>query len=194
MWGRAIAPVAEWVAQALWHSSRSPAKNKGVVSTRLTQRRRSEGRGNDFAATTIPVPRRPKICEVCGAEGIQNRYCGSCAVEVARENMARVALIGHSKPKTSRVKARISKTLSDHAVANSWWSLSSLPAWLNKEFYVQKIHPQLRTVKVREIAEAMRVSQSYAAFIPSGRRNPHPRHWQALAQLVGIASDSSSRS
>jgi hypothetical protein len=186
MWGRAIAPVAEWVAQALWHSSRSLAKNKGVVSTRLTQRRRSEGRGNDFAATTIHVPHRPKICEVCGAEGIQNRYCGSCAVEVARENMAQVALIDHSKPKTSRVKARISKTLSNHAVAISWWSPSSLPAWLNEEFYVQKIQPRLRTLKVREIAQAMQVSQPYAAFIRSGRRCPHPRHWIMLAKLTGI--------
>jgi hypothetical protein len=49
--------------------------------------------------------------------------------------MALVALIGHSKLKTSKVKARISKTLSDHAVANSWWSPSSLPEWLTEEFW-----------------------------------------------------------
>jgi hypothetical protein len=100
--------------------------------------------------------------------------------------MTRVALIGHSKPKTPRAKARISKTLSDHAVANSWWSPSRLPTWLDKEFYVQNIQPQLRTVKVREIAQAMQVSQPYAAFIRSGRRSPHPRHWQALARLAGV--------
>jgi len=101
--------------------------------------------------------------------------------------MAQVALIGHSKPKTSKVKARISNALSDHAVANSWWSPASLPAWLNKEFYVQKIQPQLKTVRVREITHVMRVSQPYAAFIRSGRRRPHPRHWQALAQLVDLS-------
>src|ERR1700747_1247517 len=105
-------------------------------------------------------------------------------VEISRENMSRAALIVHSKPKTSKVKARISKSLSDHAVANSWWSPSSLPAWLNEEFYVQKIQPHLRTLKVREIAQAMRVSQPYAAFIRAGRRRPHPRHWQSLARLV----------
>jgi len=98
--------------------------------------------------------------------------------------MAQVALISHSKPKTARAKARISKTLSDHAVANSWWSPSSLPAWLNEEYYVQRIQPKLKTVKVREIAQAMKVSQPYAAFIRSGRRRPHPRHWDALAKLV----------
>jgi len=102
--------------------------------------------------------------------------------------MAQVALIGHAKPKSSRLKACISKTLSDHAVANTWWSPSSLPARLNEEFYVQRIQPLLRGKKVREIAEVMQVSQPYAAFIRSGRRSPHPRHWQALAQLVGVSN------
>jgi hypothetical protein len=187
-WRRAVAPVAEWVAQALWNSAKKPGSKEAKVPTRLTQRRRSEGRGNNFAARPSRVPPRKRICEVCGAEGVQNRYCRSCAVEVSRENMAQVALIGHAKPKTLQQKARISKTLSDHAVANSWWSPSSLPAWLNTEFYVQKIQPQLKTVRVREIAQAMQVSLPYAAFIRSGRRRPHPRHWQVLARLTGLIS------
>jgi CRISPR/Cas system-associated endonuclease Cas1 len=187
-WGRAVAPVAEWVAQALWNSSPKHASEKESVPTRLTQRRRSEGRGNHFAAKAIPAPRRPKLCQVCGAEGVQSRYCRSCAVEVSRENMAQVALIGHSKPKSPKVRARISETLSDHAVANSWWSPTSLPAWLTEEFYVQKIQPQLRTVKVREIADALKVSVPYAAFIRAGRRRPHRRHWEKLAELVNVTT------
>jgi CRISPR-associated endonuclease Cas1 len=187
-WARAVAPITEWVAQVLWNSAKKPGNKEERVPTRLTQRHRSEGRGNNFEARPIHVARRKRICEVCGAEGVQNRYCRSCAVEVSRDNMAQVALIGHSKPKTSKVKAHISKTLSDHAVANSWWSPSSLPAWLNQEFYVQKIQPKLKTVKVREIAQAMHVSKPYAAFIRSGRRCPHPRHWANLAQLVGVSN------
>jgi len=124
-----------------------------------------------------------------GTEDGMSRHCRSCAAEVARENMVQVALIVHLKLKTSKVKARISKNLSDHAVANTWWSPSSLPAWLDKEFYVYKIQPQIRTVKVREIARAMQVSEPYAAFIRSGRRSPHPRHWRALADLVGVSPD-----
>jgi hypothetical protein len=81
----------------------------------------------------------------------------------------------------------MSKTLNDHAAANSWWTPSSLPAWLNKEFYVQKIQPQLKTKRVREIGEAMQVSEPYAAFIRSGRRRPHPKDWQALAHLVHVS-------
>jgi hypothetical protein len=34
----------------------------------------------------------------------------------------------------------------------------------------------------------MQVSHPYAAFIRSGRRSPHPRHWKALAGLVGLSN------
>jgi hypothetical protein len=131
-----------------------------------------------------PTPRRTKVCEVCGAEGVKNRYCKSCAVEVSRENMAQVALIGHERPKAKRVKARISKAISEHAVANTWWDSKSLPHWLTKGCYVQRIQPLLRGKKVREIAEAIKVSAPYAAFIRSGRLRPHSRHWLTLAKLV----------
>ena len=167
----------------------SSAKGEQVLPTRLTQRRRSEGRGNKFELKIKSIALVPtKICEVCGAEGVKNRYCKSCAVEAARENMAQVALIGHSRPKTKRVKDRISKRISDHAVANTWWDPKSLPSWLTKECYVQRIQPLLRGKKVREIAEAMQVSQPYAAFIRSGRRRPHPRHWENLAKLVAVTA------
>ena len=98
--------------------------------------------------------------------------------------MAQVALIGHAKPKTSKVKAHISKTLSDHAVANSWWLPSSLPAWLNEEFYVQKIQPQLSTIKVRVISEAMQVSRSYSALIKRGSHAP----WLEIVVRGSVAS------
>ena len=69
----------------------------------------------------------------------------------------------------------------DHAVANTWWDSKSLPTWLTEECYVQRIQPLLRGKKVREIAQAMKVSQPYAAFIRSGRRRPHPRHSRPMS-------------
>src|ERR1017187_4112582 len=186
-WRRLAAPVAEWVAQALWNSSRNSAKGEQILPTRLTQRRKSEGRGNKFELRLNPLPRAAKICQVCGAEGVKNRYCRSCAVEASRENMAQVALLGHMKPKSKVAKARMSRALSDHAVANTWWDPAKMPGWLTEQCYVDKIQPLLRAKMVREIAEVMQVSQPYVAFIRSGRRRPHPRHWEALAKLVGIA-------
>jgi hypothetical protein len=68
-WGRAVAPVAEWVTQALW-SSLDSARKETTLPTRLTQRRRSEGRGNSFKERGDVGPRHPKICAVCGVEGV----------------------------------------------------------------------------------------------------------------------------
>jgi hypothetical protein len=32
------------------------------------------------------------------------------------------------------------------------------------------------------------VSVTHAVAIRAGRRRPHPRHWEALAELVGVAA------
>ncbi len=189
IWRRAVAPIAEWVAQSLWNSHRGPSRAVQQLPTRLTHRRRSEGRGNSFKVQTSTAHRQVKICEVCGVEGVKNRYCRSCAVEASRETMAQAALLGHAKPKSKKAKASISKALSNHAVANTWWKPSSLPNWLNEECYVQKIQPRLGTIKVREIAEVMHVSTPYAALVRAGRRRPHQRHWETLSALVGVSAD-----
>jgi hypothetical protein len=78
--------------------------------------------------------------------------------------------------------------LSDHAVVNTWWSPSSLPVWLNEDYYVKEIQPRLNVLRVGKIAEALKISKPYASFVRSGRRRPHPRHWQALAGLVGVST------
>lgn len=186
MWRRGVAPIAEWVAQALWNSHQGSSGTIQQLPTRLTHRRRSEGRGKDFRLETSPAPRQVKICEVCGMEGVKNRYCRSCAVEVSRKNMADFAVLAHMSTRSKKAKARISRTISNHAVANTWWDSSSLPSWLTEQCYVEQIQPLLRGKKVREIAQAMHVSNPYAAFVRSGRRRPHPRHWQVLAKLAGF--------
>lgn len=190
-WRRLVAPVAEYVAQEIWSSSSMHTSN-GVqhgMATRLTQRNKREVEGGDIPSVKAPKP--DSVCRGCGKNVRRgNHHCRSCATEVSRETMAQVALIGHGTPKTRRVKARISKTLSNHAIANSWWDPKSLPSWLKEECYVQRIQPLLRGKKVREIAEAIQVSKPYAAFVRSGRRRPHPRHWETLAELVGITAES----
>jgi len=186
MWARAVAPIAEWVAQALWNSTQRKGSNQSVP-TRLTQRRKTEGRGKDFATVGIPTPKRMRICEVCGAGGVHNRYCKSCAVEISRETMVQVALIGHATPKTAKRKAQISKKICHHATAITWWSPASLPKWLTQDFLFEKILPRLRGVKVRLIAETLGVSKAYAALIRTGRRRPHPRHWENLAKLAKVS-------
>jgi hypothetical protein len=36
---------------------------------------------------------------------------------------------------------------------------------------------------------ALGVSVTYAVALRAGRRRPHPRHWVALAKLVGVSEN-----
>jgi len=74
-----------------------------------------------------------------------------------------------------------------HAAGKSAWQPSDLPAWLNREFYLQRIQPRLKEVSLSVIASSLSVSIPYAVDIRSGRRVPHPRHWQTLDRIAGAS-------
>jgi hypothetical protein len=64
------------------------------------------------------------------------------------------------------------------------WKPSSQPAWLTAEIYHYKIQPLLAKASSSAIAAKIGVSRWYAGRIRRGYL-PHPRHWLALAKLVG---------
>jgi hypothetical protein len=100
--------------------------------------------------------------------------------------MAEVAHVGRQVARTPKVKARVSRLLSGHAVANTWWNPADMPGWLTEEYYSKEIERRLKLLTVHEIANAIKVSHAYAAIVRAGKRRPHPRHWQAMADLVGV--------
>jgi hypothetical protein len=52
------------------------------------------------------------------------------------------------------------------------------------------ILPRLAAITVPTLARTMDVTEHYAADVRKGRHIPHPMHWQALAELVGVSSPS----
>jgi hypothetical protein len=95
-----------------------------------------------------------------------------------------VALATHSlEAETLRAK-----TQRKHAAALAAWKPSDLPTWLNDEAYRTKIQSALAGTTVPAIATALGISEPHATDIRAGRRIPHPRHWQALAQIVGVSA------
>ncbi len=58
-----------------------------------------------------------------------------------------------------------------------------------EEAYQTRIYSRLADHTVPSIAVALGVTEAYAADIRSGRHRPHPRHWGALAKLVGVSPD-----
>jgi len=184
-WGRSVAPIAEWVAQTLWTSGRKPARSEQMRATRLTQRRRSEGRGKEFIPDGRTAPYPQKICSGCGVMTRKGRLCPGCGREVSREKLIELAKAGRKAALSPESRKKHSETQRRHQAAKLAWTSTPKSAWPTEETYYAKIRPGLAMVPISAIASSIGVSESYAADIREGRYRPHPRHWQALAMLAG---------
>ena len=189
MWRRAVAPFAEFIAQTLWSTIRK-SNREAAPATRLTQRRKREVKKG------VPMPpaepaRRPKnICRVCGKDvSPGRRLCAPCALTSATEEIAKAAPLGRIAAQTPEAQARRADTQRRNSAARWSWDPSSQPAWLTEETYARRIQPRLAEISTSAISSALGVSWVYAKYIRLGQRRPHPRHWHALAQLVGVAAD-----
>jgi hypothetical protein len=185
-WRRAVAPIAEWVAQSFWNDSRKPPRSDRTLPTPLTQRRRSEGRGNEFVPDAAPAHYPKKICFGCGATTRGGKHCPTCGREVSRGQLIEAAKVGRIVAQSAKSQGKRSGTQRQHRAAQLAWRSAPKPAWLTEDIYLAKIHPRLAGVPISTLASTLEVSEPYAADIRAGRRSLHPRHWQALAVLIGL--------
>jgi CRISPR-associated endonuclease Cas1 len=185
-WRRLVAPVAEHVAQQLWSSI--PSASKRPLATRLTQRTKRKAKGSDVPQ--VRVLRADSVCRSCGRivrKG--NHYCQRCAVAVTTENFDS----GRKSAQSPEHLAKRSSTMRRHKQAIRDWNPSDLPAWLTRDVYVKQIQPALASVVKSQIRSMLGVSEPYSSDIRAGKRIPHPRHWQSLAELTGASPDSQGR-
>ena len=186
IWGRAVAPIAEWVARAFWSTIRKPDR---PIATHLTQTNKREAKGPLFV---LPVPRSPRpqaLCRGCGKNITEGRtHCAQCSIEGATERLADVSRLGRVAAQTPEALAKQSDSQRRHSRARSSWEPSSQPAWLTPELFSLKIQPLLSMVATSVIRSTIGVSRWYASQIRQGYQ-PHPRHWQALAELVGVSAE-----
>jgi CRISPR-associated endonuclease Cas1 len=190
-WGRAAGPFAEWLAQTLWNSIRKPTDRNRNVPTRLTQRRRTEGRGKEFVLHFEPTPQPSKICAGCGAATQRGQHCPKCGREISRVKLIELAKVGRIAAQSPEARKKQSATQRRHEAAKRAWRLSQKPTWPDEKSYVEEIQPRLSALTISSLSSSLGVSESYAADIRSGRRRPHSRHWWALAQLVEMSSQRS---
>ena len=190
-WRRLVAPVAEYVAQALASSmskSALPAKaTQRLIATRLTQRKKREVKGSD-----VPVVRHPKpehICSGCG-KLIQDRssHCADCAIDGATQRLALASNVGRIAARSPEARAKRIASRQRHTEAISAWDESMQPAWLTSEVFSKQIQPRLAKFATSVIRSSIGVSRWYAGRIRQGYR-PHSRHWLALATLAGVERD-----
>jgi hypothetical protein len=110
-------------------------------------------------------------------------HCKKCDLQIATRRLVEVARVGRIAGHTPAAIAKEAETQRHHAQARSAWRSTSLPAWLTEQAYGENIQPLLTRTSSSAIAKHIGVSRWYAGRIREGHR-PHPRHWQALAQLV----------
>lgn len=189
-WRRAVAPLAEWIAHTLATGISKPNRNIGPP-TRLTQRHRRDARD---AAPVLPAKaaaRRPDtLCGGCGVRVERGRkHCANCTRPISKDNLSQAARAGRIAAQSTEAQAGRAASQRRHEAAKRDWLPSSLPNWLNNEAYQYQIQPRLAGLTCPAIATSLGISEPYAADIRAGRRRPHPRHWQALAQMVGFLAD-----
>jgi len=189
-WRRALAPFAEGISRSLW-TSLSKRGTSAFPATRLTQNHKRKAKG-------IPIddevrPRKlppPSVCHICGVlikDGF--KYCLPCVPTISRENVAKAAKLGRMNTHNPVAQARRSQTKRRQDAALKSWNPADKPVWLDEKFYREHIKPQLRSIRVPTIQAALSVSEPYALRIRGRGCIPHPRHWLALAKLIGNSPD-----
>jgi CRISPR-associated endonuclease Cas1 len=186
IWRRAVAPVAEWVARAFWSTICKP---DAPFATRLTQGNKRQAKGTPPLPPSIKGPRRENLCRGCGKTIQDGRMnCARCSVDDATKNMLDAARIGRQTANGPEAQEKRAHTQRKNALAQHAWKSSDQPAWLTDTFYSEKVQPVIAAISASVIARQILVSRWYAGRIREGYR-PHPRHWEALAKLVGVSAN-----
>jgi CRISPR-associated endonuclease Cas1 len=182
-WRQSVGPITEWVSRILWSTIRNPGR---LPATHLTQSNRRRAKGEPNLRVIVPQ-RPPHLCRTCGAKiTAGHRFCGTCKVAVTTQELIKAAEKGRLLSHTPEADASRAENRRRNAAAQKAWLSSDQPTWLDEKVYRWTIQPRLASATVPAIRVAIGVSKPYATDIRSGKRLPHPRHWQALARLVGI--------
>jgi CRISPR-associated endonuclease Cas1 len=188
-WAGAVASYAERAAHILWSTTRKPPR-KRYPATPLTQGRRRLAKGGPSSLPPRSAPKPPPVCRGCGTNvRTGHKYCGTCVLAVASENLREAAKLGRVATHSPKAEALRAATQRRQAAARRAWNPSDKPDWLDEKAYREKIQPRLAGVTVPTIVSSIAVSEPYATNVRAGRCIPHPRHWLALARLVGVSRD-----
>ena len=188
VWGKLIAPWAEYVARKLWTRTRA---NSSSIPTRLTQQHRREAKGG-LPAATITMPKPDRVCRGCGKRiRAEHTDCGKCAIDSATKRLVRAAKIGRIAGHTPEALAKEGKSQRRHAEARSSWAASSQPSWLTSETYSEKIQPLLAHASTSTIAS--RIGVSRCRGVSPWVLKPEDIREMFFKDGIGLAFDSLSR-
>ena len=153
----------------------------------MTQAHRRQAKG-----VSCPMPgrqaRHPEnFCVACGSRILPtSKHCAKCSIKSSAESLIAGRELGRRIARGELAQARRKESKRRHDLARRRWSAQAQPDWLNEDTYKNLIQPRLTGASLSQIASALGVSIPYASDIRKRRRQPHPRHWSVLAELVGV--------
>ena len=178
----AVVPVAERVARLLT-TARADERS---LETNLPKRRRPES-FLDKPGVNRPLPPIPRVCERCGrtrTAGIE--ICKKCSDVESAKTFGSVLVQGRRTCNGPEAQAKRAATRRRNAEAERQWKAEDLPTWLTADVFTRRVAPALQTLRTAAVARSLGSTVAYAALVRQGAKTPHPRHWQALANLAGI--------
>jgi CRISPR-associated endonuclease Cas1 len=187
-WRRSIGPIAEGVAAMF---GRGVATGIRRAPTPLTQRHRSDGRGNQRRSPdSLALPRGQvrATCLTCGGPAkAGRRYCLAC-----RPDLTNWANAGTEALQDGRAR-RSDPAHGGEAAAirgEKWRRRRKLEeAWERQHGrsdpseFAERILPGLANVPTRRLVEETGLTRAYCARILKGELIPHPRWWEKLRAL-----------
>ena len=185
IWSRAVVPVAEWIAKQFWSTTQRRTQSTHAP-THLTQAHRRAAKGASSETSVRVAQPTENLCPGCGKKiRSDSKTCVQCGVPTSMKNMLSAARAGRLTANGPEAQAKRATKARKNALAQHSWKPSDQPEWLTPELFAQKVQPLLASVPMSVIRSAIGVSKWYASEIRQGYR-PHPRHWQALSDLVGV--------
>jgi len=149
---------------------------------------------------SLPLP----ICKGCGT-GLtpepdrprrRGAYCPSCLAIRRKElgasmpvhsSVARAdseKLLGVPPTHTSTATSSRRKANAHQRAAQATWEAEHAGEVHDTAWFEREVLTGMQGISLTEIAKATGMSTSSASKVRAGRRVPHPRHWEALAQLA----------
>jgi len=111
------------------------------------------------------------------------REHGLRAIEAARKALAAQATAGNDPRRSTVVNRARGEAISEGHRRNRSWGREH-PGRRDEAWFKREIAPKLDAFTLSEIAAATDLSLAACSRVRAGARAPHPRHWEALRELV----------
>ncbi len=129
------------------------------------------------------VKRRRRHCEACMPEA--RREHGLRAIERARETLRRQAVSGQDPRSDAETNCKRGAAIAEQRRRNRRWKREHPEgAGHDRAWFSREVMPRLDDVPLRAIARVTGLSLAACSRYRAGTRVPHPRHWEALLDLV----------